>query len=357
MTTEQLIPWDALLAQAVEQGASRLHLAPGARPLIRVGEALQPLDLPPLDAESIEAIARACAEMAGVDPDWPAFSPDASQAERRFAFTMDERVRVVVHQLLTATGPALAVKLHPAAVPVFETLGLPPALSTALDARQGLIVISGGRRSGRTTTLAASLDAINRRRGVQIVALASPVEFVHEPRQSIVFQRELGRDGARDGAALEARLTAALQSDADVVAIDDLPEPIPLKQLLAAAEAGLLLLIVLNAPDVISAVRRLLEGVPPDDQDALRKRLADNLLAVCSQRLVTSPTISSPAVAVERLIATPVVRSLIAEGKLSALQSAMQTGAKYGMATMDDALRDLGLAGRSDEIDRVPSSH
>lgn len=321
-------PLAALLALAVERQASDLHLSAGLAPLLRIHGQLQPLNLPPLSSEAAQALVnemltepqrQTLAQELDVDSalDWPGLG--------RF------RLNAFVHQ----RGPGAVLRRIASRVPTLAELGAPALLAELALKPRGLVLVTGPTGSGKSSTLAAMLAHLNAEQGGHVITIEDPIEFIHPPGRCLIHQRELGAHARSFGQALRA----ALREDPDVILIGELRDLETIRLALTAAETGHLVLATLHTASAAKTVDRLIDVFPAGDKELIRSMLAESLLAVVSQALVTAAP--GRAAAFELLVATPAVRNLIRENKVAQLYSVMQTGAAQGMHTLDQALAEL----------------
>lgn len=243
-------------------------------------------------------------------------------------------------------GVAAVLRRVPLQVPSLESLGAPPAVARFAHLEEGLVLVCGATGSGKSTTLAGLVDAINRSRDAHILTIEDPVEFVHTSGRSLVSQREVGRDTA----GFPVALRAALREDPDVLLVGELRDLETMRLALAAAETGHLVLATLHTRGAASAIDRLVGGFPSGERDLARGILAAGLAGVVCQRLL--PRVGGGRVAAyEVLVATPAVRNLIRESRLNQLESVMQTGQSAGMQTFAQSLVRLREAGVLAEAD------
>ena len=235
---------------------------------------------------------------------------------------------------------AMAVRLLNNVVPECEALGMPPALQAVTELSQGLVLIVGPTGSGKTTTLAALVQRINATRAVHIVTLEDPIEYEYPAGQSLIHQREIGRDTT----SFARGLRAALREDPDVILVGELRDSETMAIALTAAETGHLVLATLHTQDVTTSVNRIVDGLQ-QNQQLVRSQLAESLAVVASQRLLARADGQGRVAAYEVLVATDAVRHLIREGQVHQLQSYLQTGARNGMVTMEESVKSLRRTG------------
>lgn len=332
--SENLASLDQLLAQAVRKAASDLLLIAGAPAHLRIGGSLSPTG-PALDAEEIRNLL------------FPLLTVEQHQELQRdksvdLCFSREGigRFRANVHhQRGTIAG---SVRLLPEKIPTLEALHLPPILRKLAEARQGLVLITGQTGCGKSSTLAALLELINTNRRDHVVTIEDPVEFVHANRSSIIEQIEVGHDTPDFASSLRS----ILRQDPDVILVGEMRDAETISTVLTAAETGHLVLSTMHTNDTSQAVSRILDSFPAGNQTQIRQQLSLSLLAVVAQQLV--PALGQPGryPAVEILMATSGVRSLIRKGEDQQLYSAVSTGRNDGMMTMEQSLAEMVRAGK-----------
>lgn len=312
-------------------GASDLHMTVGGAPMVRLDGYLQQLVPTPVTAAQL-------AEFVALLPDYT-----RQLLERRGEVDCawrwgNERYRLNIYR--QSDQYAMAVRLLNNVVPECEALGMPPALQAVTELSQGLVLIVGPTGSGKTTTLAALVQRINATRAVHIVTLEDPIEYEYPAGQSLIHQREIGRDTT----SFARGLRAALREDPDVILVGELRDSETMSIALSAAETGHLVLATLHTQDVTSSVNRIVDGLQ-QNQQLVRSQLAESLAVVASQRLLARADGQGRVAAYEVLVATDAVRHLIREGQVHQLQSYLQTGARNGMVTMEESVKSLRRTG------------
>jgi twitching motility protein PilT len=326
---------DHLLTLAVRRGASDLLLIAGAPVMFRVGGLLAPAGGPLLDAKE----ARNLLVSALTQPQIQELQQKRS-VDLCFSREGIGRFRANVHhQRGTVAG---SIRILPEKIPAFETLHLPAGLRRLAEAHQGLVLITGPTGCGKSTTLAALLDIINSQRHDHVVTLEDPVEFIHSNRNSVIEQIEVGHD-ALDFAH---SLRSILRQDPDVILVGEMRDPETIATALTAAETGHLVLSTLHTNDTSQAVSRILDSFPSGHQSQMRQQLSLALLAVVAQQLVPSTGDGRRFPAVEILMASSGVRSLIRKGEDHQLYSAVSTGRSEGMISMEQSLAEMVHNGR-----------
>lgn len=320
----------SLLEQMEACGASDLHLKAGCPPGLRIDGRLAPIDgVGPLSQQLVDALIGAITTQ-----DQRGRLQQTGGLE--FAFTVEglARYRVSLARQRGRTG--VVMRRVPLELPKFEKLGLPPAAKRLCQLPRGLILVTGATGSGRTTTLAAMVDVLNREGSGHVVTIEEPVEFVHADQNCFVTQRELGVDCE----SFELALRCALRHDPDVIVIDELRDRERIAHALAAAETGRLVLATVRAATAVQAVDRVLEAFPNDQHAEVRARLAASLQGIVAQTLLPKAG-GGRVAAVELLIATDAIRSSIRDGKTNQVHIQIQGGSPLGMQTQAAALADL----------------
>lgn len=318
------------LASAIAAGASDVHLAAGQPPAARIDGAVRSLSAEPVTAPVMDEI---CAAMLS-DAERDAFARDADLDTAIVEATTGRRFRV--HAYRNRIGPALALRPIPERVPTLGELGVPPVAEGLVRSGHGLVLVTGATGSGKSSTLAALIDAVNQQRACHILSLEDPVEYVFEPARALINQREIGRD-APD---FENGLRAALRSDPDVILVGEMRDLETIRLALRAAETGHLVLSSLHTVSAAKTMDRILDVFPAGDKDTVRAQLATVLRGIISQALL--PKVDGGRIAAfEILLATPAVRNLIREKQMHQIPSMMQLGQRQGMQTLQDDIRRL----------------
>jgi twitching motility protein PilT len=309
-----------LLQEAVVTGASDLHCCADELPALRISGAVRLLkDRPVLSNEELlEEFEKLLmptlkTRLEGVD-------------EFDCAIALADLGRFRVHLYRSASGISAAIRLVPRDVPRLDSLSLPNFVSKISQIEQGLVLVTGPTGSGKSTTLAAIIDQINRERACQIVTIEDPIEYQHSSIQSLIRHREVGKHTRSFGAALRS----ALREDPDVILVGELRDLETIQLALTAAETGHLILATLHASGATSSIERFVNAFPSDARSQARSSLADCLEVVVSQRLISGAQGMLKPDA-EILIATPAVRALIREGKAHQLPGVIQSSRGVGM--------------------------
>lgn len=323
-----------LLEEVIKKKASDLHLQVGLSPTLRVDGSLTPISgTDALTEETVEALIFAI-----LDDDQKQIL--LKDKEFDFSFAFGDLGRFRVNAFHERGNLAAALRLIPNEILTIEQLGLPAALSKFADYPRGLVLVTGPTGSGKSTTLAALVDKINTEKPVHILTVEDPVEFTHVSKKAVLVQREVHYDTFSFSAALRS----ALRQDPDVVLIGEMRDLETIASAITIAETGHLVLATLHTNSAAQSIDRMIDVFPPHQQPQIRSQLSNILMAICSQRLV--PTIGGGrTVAAEILVATPAVRNIIREGKTHQLDAVIQTGAEFGMQSMDKTLVSMIHAG------------
>jgi twitching motility protein PilT len=325
---------EILLEEVVKKKASDLHLQVSLPPMLRVDGSLTPVsgsDI--LTEEAVEALIFAI-----LDDDQKQIL--LKDKEFDFSFAFGDLGRFRVNAFHERGNLAAALRLIPNEILTTEQLGLPEVVNKFADYPRGLVLVTGPTGSGKSTTLAALVDKINTDKAAHIITIEDPVEFTHKSKKSVLVQREVHYDTFSFSAALRS----SLRQDPDVVLIGEMRDLETIASAITIAETGHLVFATLHTNSAAQSIDRMIDVFPPHQQPQIRSQLSNILMAICSQRLI--PSIGGGrVVAAEVLIATPAVRNIIREGKTHQLDAVIQTGAEYGMQTMDKTLVGMIHAG------------
>jgi twitching motility protein PilT len=324
---------DHVLGAARQLGASDVHLKSGLPPVFRIKGDLRTLrDTPPLTAEVIGTFAVNLMNDRQREQFEKHFDADLS-----YGTPDGVRYRVNVFKQRGQTG--MVLRIIPPEVPGFDKLNLPPAVQQLAEEERGLILVTGITGSGKSTSLAAMIDHINRARAAHIITVEDPIEFLHKDRRSVVNQREIGFDAE----SFPLALRSALRQDPDVILVGEMRDEETIETALHAAETGHLVMSTLHTLDAVETVNRIIGMFPPHQQQQIRLGLAAVLKGVISQRLVPRADGKGMVPAVEILVMTARIRELLEDPKRTReIRDAIATGRNpYGMMTFDQSLTDL----------------
>jgi twitching motility protein PilT len=319
----------SILKAAVQSGSSDIHICVNKPPMMRLNGEIVPVaaGLPPLTAEQTKTLIYSALyeeQRARLENDW--------ELDCSFAVTGVSRFRLNV--LLARNGVDAVMRVIPSVIPTPEQLGLSPTIVNFSSLSKGLVLVTGPTGSGKSTTLAALINQINLKRKGNILTVEDPIEFTYEPQACVVRQREVGQHTRSFGNALRA----ALREDPNVILVGEMRDLETIQLTITAAETGHLTLATLHTQDAPSTVDRIIDVFPPYQQTQVRVQLAGSLQGVVSQILLPRKDGNGRVAAREIMVMTPAIANLIREGKTHMIYSAIETGAKFGMLSMDKAL-------------------
>lgn len=321
---------ETLLEEVIKKKASDLHIQVGLPPMLRVDGTLVPVTgSPVLDEEAVESLVFAILD----DEQKQILLKDK---EFDFSFAFGDLGRFRVNAFHERGNIAAALRLIPNEILTTEQLGLPQVIQKFADYPRGLVLVTGPTGSGKSTTLAALIHKINAERATHIITIEDPIEFTHKSIKSVVVQREVHYDTYSFSAALRS----SLRQDPDVVLLGEMRDLETIAAAITIAETGHLVFATLHTNGAAQSVDRMIDVFPAHQQPQIRAQLSNILMGICSQRLV--PSIGGGRIAAaEVLVATPAVRNIIREGKTHQLEAVIQTGAEFGMQSMDKTLVEL----------------
>ncbi len=321
---------DAYLLEILERRGSDLHFIAGDLPRIRLHGELLPLRQEPLDPEFVKNA------LYEIMPK-PAVERFESRDGADFAYTIPDRARFRVNVLRHLNGMGAVFRAIPSKALTLDELGMPDVVRQLCRSPNGLILVTGKTGSGKSTTLAAMIDDINSRLRGHILTIEDPIEFVHQRKNCLISQREVGVHSPSFAAALHS----ALREDPDVILVGELRDLETMSIAVTAAEMGILVMGTLHTNGAAQTVDRMVNVFPADKQSHVRTMLSTSLRGVISQQLLQRADKQGRVVALEILVNTPAAANLIRQGKLDQLENTMQAGAQFGMRTMDSAIQQL----------------
>ncbi|BDZ40602.1 twitching motility protein PilT [Microbacterium suwonense] len=322
---------------AAGRGCSDVHVSADAAPVNRLNGSLAPMPEFPEAISQAQLLDELLAIMSATQRE-----EFRTQGEVDLSHTVEGAGRFRVNVFRQLGSVAAAFRLIASRAFTLEELGA-PAIARELALRpRGLVLVTGPTGSGKSTTLAAMIDIINREKSGHIITVEDPIEFVHTSRSSLVHQREVGSDTHSFAEALRR----ILRQDPDVILIGELRDPESISTALTAAETGHLVLTTLHTQGASKSINRIVDAFPAHQQDQVRSQLGDTLQGVISQTLVPTAQGDGRVIATEVLVSTPAVANLIRENQIPQLYNAMQAGAAHGMHTLDQSLKDLVARGR-----------
>jgi twitching motility protein PilT len=329
-----------MLKAAVRLSASDLHLSTGLVPMVRIDGEIAPLEGwtdGPMPAEMTTACIRSIL-------DGRQLAELEKHPEYDFSVGVPDVGRFRGNAYRQSRGPGVALRVIPTKVRTLEELGAPPALAGLMTGRRGLVLITGPTGSGKSTTAAALIDLVNRTRTGHVVCIEDPIEFVHVPQKCIVTQRELGLDTD----CFPDALRAALREDPDVIFVGEMRDLATVSLAVTAAETGHLVVATLHTAGAARSVERIVNVFPAVEQQFIRTLVAGSLAGVVSQALLKRKDQPGRIAVFEMLVANSGVRSMIRQGKIHQIPSAIQTGMSEGMCTFRRSVLPLVADGRVD---------
>ena len=323
-----------LIELVVQKKASDLHISVGLPPVLRIDGKLVQTEYEPLSAEETKALIFSILTF-----------EQKKILEQRLeldcSYGVDGLGRFRVNAYKDRNGFAAALRTIASKIPTFEELNLPKICQQVCAKPRGLVLVTGPTGSGKSTTLAAMVGWINENRSDHIITIEDPIEYIHTSKKSVVNQRELGNDTR----SFDNALRAALREDPDVILIGEMRDLETISLALKAAETGHLVFGTLHTSSASQTVDRIVDVFPPEQQPQIRIQLSNGLVAVFSQTLIprVNPQgqVTGRVMAMEILINTPAIANLIREGKTAQIYSAIQTGGRLGMVTLENSLAEL----------------
>lgn len=333
-----------LLTFSVQNNASDLHLSAGVPPMIRVDGEIRRINVPPLDHKSVHSLIYDIMndkQRKDYEEFW----------ETDFSFEIPSLARFRVNVFNQQRGAGAVFRTIPSEIISMEDLGLPKIFSDIAQYPRGIVLVTGPTGSGKSTTLAAMIDYINKNRNEHVLTIEDPIEFVHESKKCLVNQREVHAHTHGFSAALRS----ALREDPDIILVGEMRDLETIRLALTAAETGHLVFGTLHTNSAAKTIDRVVDVFPGDEKDMVRAMLSESLRAVISQTLLKKKG-GGRVAAHEIMICNPAIRNLIRENKVAQMYSSIQTGQGQGMQTMDQALKvlvDQGLVSSMDAKDKA----
>ena len=322
-----------LLAFAVKNNASDLHLSAGVPPMIRVDGDVKRINMPALTHKEVHGMVYDIMN----DKQRKAYE---EFFETDFSFEIPKLARFRVNAFNQSRGAGAVFRNIPSVISTLEELSAPKVFQDLCMLPRGLVLVTGPTGSGKSTTLAAMMNYCNDNRAAHIITIEDPIEFIHESRRSLINQREVHRDTVGFSEALRS----ALREDPDIILVGEMRDLETIRMALTAAETGHLVFGTLHTSSAAKTIDRIVDVFPGDEKEMVRSMLSESLRAVISQSLLKR--VSGGRIAAhEIMIGTPAIRNLIREGKVAQMYSSIQTGASYGMQTLDQCLLDLTTRG------------
>ena len=328
-TTGSTVQIDRLLDVMVKQDASDLHITVGRPPTVRLNGRLRNLQTKILDPDDTMALMKA-------------ITPEKNQAEFQeqggtdFGFSFSEAARFRVSVFRQKTFVAMVLRLIPNRLLSFEQIGLPPISKELIKRPRGLFLVTGPTGSGKTTTIATMVDHVNQNFEKHIVTVEDPIEYYHVHKRSIVNQREVG--SLSDVPSFAEALRRALRQNPDVILVGEMRDLETIEAAIKAAETGHLVFGTLHTTGAAGTINRIIDAFPVNQQEQVRVQLSTSLLAVLSQVLLARSDKPGRIAGYEFMVVTPAISNLIRESKTFRIDSAIQTGKKFGMQLLDEHL-------------------
>ena len=331
-----------LLAFSFKNKASDLHLSSGLPPMIRVDGDIRRINVPAFDHKQVHAL----------------IYDIMSDRQRRdyeeflevdFSFEIPGLARFRVNAFNQQHGAAAVFRTIPAEVLTLEDLGAPRIFRTLVEQPQGLILVTGPTGSGKSTTLAAMVDHVNKQEYAHILTIEDPIEFVHTSQKCLINQREVHRDTHGFGEALRS----ALREDPDYILVGELRDLETIRLALTAAETGHLVFATLHTSSAAKTIDRVIDVFPAGEKAMVRSMLSESLRAVISQTLLKKVG-GGRIAAHEIMVGIPAIRNLIREDKVAQMYSSIQTGSQHGMQTLDQCLQDMVKRGVITRMTAMP---
>jgi len=319
-----------LLAFAMQNNASDLHLSAGNPPMVRVYGEIKKVKSEALSGDDVRTMLYSIMS-----------EEQRARYEKEldldFSISFGEKTRFRVNSYNTSGGAAAVFRAIPSEIPSVDELELPHIIKKFASLDKGIVLVTGPTGSGKSTTLASMVDYINRTMNKHILTIEDPIEFFHASQKSLVNMREVGRHTM----SFKSALKSALREDPDVILVGEMRDYETISLALTAAETGHLVFGTLHANTAYKTVDRIIDVFPANDKDMARTMLSSSLQAVVAQTLLKRANGSGRIAAHEILVGTPAVRNLIRENQITQIYSMLQTGSRYGMMTMDESIRNL----------------
>jgi twitching motility protein PilT len=334
-----------ILAKAIEEGASDVHINVGMRPIIRKNTELAELDFPPVSNEDAKEMV-----LSMVSPS--RFKKFEENKDLDFSTTLDSGYRFRVNIHFQSGTIALSIRIIPHQIPMIDDLRLPPIVKKFTDLPKGLVLVTGHTGSGKSTTLAAMLKLINTKYKKRIITLEDPVEYVLRNEMSMIEQREIGSDCLEFASGLRH----VLRQDPDVIMVGEMRDLETTSSTITAAETGHLVLSTLHTINAPQTVERIIDIYPANQQNQIRTMLANTLQAVISQTLFRRIDKPGMVPCTEIMLCTSAVRNCIRENRIYEIPNIIETSRKLGMHNMDYSIADMcskGYISREDAIMRL----
>ncbi|MEM1211718.1 MAG: PilT/PilU family type 4a pilus ATPase [Planctomycetota bacterium] len=331
-----------VLAAAMELDASDIHLIAGHKPMVRIHTRMTPMDFPELTPEDSMSLLK---QMAG--PDQMKVFEKIKDAD--FSFQIDGLGRYRVNAHLQRNAVGLALRAIKTKIPPLEKLNLPEVISRLTYLPRGLVLVTGDTGSGKSTTLAAMIDAMNKRYYKHVITLEDPIEYAQVSDKCVIEQRELGQDTP----SFASGLRHVLRQDPDIILVGEMRDLETTAAAITAAETGHLVFSTLHTVNASQTVERIIDMYPSDQQNQIRSMLANTLQAVVSQTLFKRLDNEGMIPATEIMLCTPAVRNLIREDRAFEIPNVIETNRQIGMNSLDNAIAELYFNGKITKEDAI----
>src|SRR6056297_435522 len=331
-----------ILIQAQEKGASDVHLNIGIPPILRLNGKLTKTQFPILSADDVhEMIYTLISDEQKKDFE--------KNRQLDFSYEMKDVSRFRINIFRHRLGEAAAIRLIPTNILTISELGLPDVIATLAEKDKGIILATGPTGSGKSTTLAALIDIVNTNRYEHIISIEDPIEYIHQHKNCVVSQREIGEHTDSFASALRV----ALREDPDVILVGEMRDLETISMALRAAETGHLVFSTLHTNSAADTIERMVNAFPAHQQAQARLQVSGTIEAVIAQTLIPTADGLGRIVAAELMLATPAIRNLIRDEKIHQIPSTIQISRKMGMQSLDQSLKDLLMEGKITREDAI----
>ena len=324
-----------LLRITKEKDASDLHISVGSPPILRINGKLKKLNLPELNRQNVHEMIYSTIS----DKQKEKYE---SLHELDFSIELEDLTRFRTNIFKTRRGEAGAFRLIPERIKSLSELNMPEEISVFTKKPKGFVLVTGPTGSGKTTTLASLIDIINQERYEHIITIEDPIEFIHNHKNCVIDQREVGIHTDSFAYALRS----ALREDPDVILVGEMRDLETISMAVTAAETGHLVFSTLHTNSAAETVERVINVFPPHQQYQIRMQFAESLLGIVAQTLIPTIDEEGRVPAIELMIATPAIRNIIREEKIHQIPTAIQTSKKEGMISLDQSLKELLVEGK-----------
>jgi twitching motility protein PilT len=339
---------NSYLKEVASSGSPDLHLKVGRVPIVRLanGELYEMQNAEPMTEKMLDEIAKSVLS----ETKYKIFK-EKDEVDSSYSAMGVGRFRINVY--MEADGPAIAFRSIPHEIPTLDGMGLPEIIKGFTTRRKGLVLVTGPTGSGKSTTLAAMINEINNSRRAHIITVEDPIEFVHESKQALVTQREVGMHTD----SFPTAIRSALRQDPDVILVGEMRDLETISAAITLAETGHLVLATLHTQDAPQTIDRMIDVFPPHQQQQVRTQLSTTLIGVVAQRLIPKADGNGRVLGMEILVRNDAITNCIKEGNTHQMYSMMQIGKDDGMITLDGSLAELYKQGMISESDMLARAH